>query len=209
MQQNAPTLKSCCKLLHWAGKAYLLVWHILLHLAGVVFVIPPGFCYVHVIAEFPIAYCCIWHGSCLGTLHSVAFSRVLGEYPVGVRVNQFICYTYMYTYSVCTVHGHTFLCSMYSTCVCTCAFVLCTVSLEVTVSTPTPYQHQLLINTNSLSTPTPYQHQLLINTTSLISGQQEHSHHLIKIPSIYHPTQTLWTKQTADKPQVWNSQQET
>ena len=48
------------------------------------FVIPPGFCYV--IAEFPIAYCCIWHGSCLGTLHSVAFSRVLREYPVGVRV---------------------------------------------------------------------------------------------------------------------------
>ena len=35
MQQNAPTLK----LLHWAGKAYLLVWRILLHLAGVVFVI--------------------------------------------------------------------------------------------------------------------------------------------------------------------------
>ena len=34
MQQNAPTLKSCCKLLHWAGKAYLLVWRILLHLAG-------------------------------------------------------------------------------------------------------------------------------------------------------------------------------
>ena len=27
-----------------------------------------------------------WHGSCLGTLHSVAFSRVLREYPVGVRV---------------------------------------------------------------------------------------------------------------------------
>ena len=48
------------------------------------FVIPPGFCYV--IAEFPIAYCCIWHGSCLGTLHSVAFSRVIREYPVGVRV---------------------------------------------------------------------------------------------------------------------------
>ena len=69
MQQNAPTLKSCCKLLHWAGK---------------VFVIPPGFCYI--IAEFPIAYCCIWHGSCLGTLYSVAFSRVLREYPVGVRV---------------------------------------------------------------------------------------------------------------------------
>ena len=44
---------------------------------------PPGFCYV--IAEFPIAYCCIWHVSCLGTLHS-AFSRVLREYPVGVRV---------------------------------------------------------------------------------------------------------------------------
>ena len=42
-----------------------------------VFVIPPGFCYA--IAEFPIAYCCIWHGSCLGTLHSVAFSRVLRE----------------------------------------------------------------------------------------------------------------------------------
>ena len=84
MQQNAPTLKSCCKLLHWAGKAYLLVWRILLHLAGVVFVIPPGFCYL--IAEFPIAYCCIWHGSCLGTLHSVAFSRVLREYPVRVRV---------------------------------------------------------------------------------------------------------------------------
>ena len=53
----------------------------LTHLAGVVFVTPPGFCYV--IAEFPIAYCCIWHGSCLGTLHSVAFSRVLREYPVG------------------------------------------------------------------------------------------------------------------------------
>ena len=85
MQQNAPTLKSCCKLLHWAGKAYLLIWRILFHLAGVVFVIPPGFCYV--IAEFPIAYCCIWHGSCLGTLHSVAFSRVLREYPVGGRVN--------------------------------------------------------------------------------------------------------------------------
>ena len=85
MQKNAPTLKSCCKLFRWAGKAYLLVWRILLHLAGVVFVIPPGFCYV--IAEFPIAYCCIWHGSCLGTLHSVAFSRVLREYPVGVRVS--------------------------------------------------------------------------------------------------------------------------
>ena len=27
------------------------------------------------------------HGSCLGTLHSVAFSRVLRESPVGVRVN--------------------------------------------------------------------------------------------------------------------------
>ena len=83
MKQNVPTLKSCCKLLHWAGKAYLLVWRILFHLAGVVFAIPPGFCYV--IAEFPIAYCCIWHGSYLGTLHSVAFSRVLREYPVGVR----------------------------------------------------------------------------------------------------------------------------
>ena len=81
MQQNAPTLKSCCKLLHWAGKAYLLIWRILLHVAGVVFVIPPGFCYV--IAEFPIAYCCILHGSCLGTLHSVAFSRVLREYRGG------------------------------------------------------------------------------------------------------------------------------
>ena len=50
-----------------------------------VYVIPPGFCYV--IAEFPIVYCCIWHGSCLGTLHSVAFSRVLREYPVKVGVN--------------------------------------------------------------------------------------------------------------------------
>ena len=95
MQQNAPTLKSCCKLLHWAGKAYLLIWRILLHLAGVVFVIPPGFCYV--IAEFPIAYCCIWHGSCLGTLHSVAFSRVLREYPVGVRVR--VCMSHMFEFS--------------------------------------------------------------------------------------------------------------
>ena len=60
-----------------------------------VFVIPPGFCYV--IVEFPIAYCCIWHGSCLGTLHSVAFSRVLREYPVGVRVLMCTmqCYTHI------------------------------------------------------------------------------------------------------------------
>ena len=48
---------------------------------------PVAFRFCYVIAEFPIAYCCIWHGSCLGTLHSVAFSRVLREYPVGVRVN--------------------------------------------------------------------------------------------------------------------------
>ena len=96
MQQNAPTLKSCCKLLHWAGKAYLFVWHILLHLAGVVFVIPPGFCYV--IAEFPTAYYYIWHGSCLGTLHSVAFSRVLKEYLVGVRVNRICVIMYINTW---------------------------------------------------------------------------------------------------------------
>ena len=62
-------------------------WHILLYLAGVVFVIPPGFCYV-ILAEFITAYCCIWHGSCLGTLHSVAFSRVLREYPMGFSVKQ-------------------------------------------------------------------------------------------------------------------------
>ena len=78
---NATECTNSKKLLHWAGKAYLLVWRIQLHLAGVVFVIPPGFCYV--IAEFPIAY-----GSCLGTLHSVAFSRVLREYPVGVLIQQ-------------------------------------------------------------------------------------------------------------------------
>ena len=40
--------------------------------------------YIQNVAELHIV--AFWHGSCLGTLNSVAFSRVLREYPVGVRV---------------------------------------------------------------------------------------------------------------------------
>ena len=89
MQQNAPTLKSCYKLLHWAGKAYLLVWRILLHLAGMVFVISRS----DSVRNSRIPHCILLHLAWFmfrNTAFCCIISRVLREYPWGLGLNTLI-----------------------------------------------------------------------------------------------------------------------